>query len=432
MNNLTSNVIYLIVEKIITTLVLLVSNIVVIRYLGVEDFGKLALFQLYYALAVTVSEFGIRRVYSSLKSRTRESLIFKEAFNIKIMSSGVFLMLSLSFLFYNNYNVEYYAILLAFVASPLEIYTYHFEANLNNQLLSKVRVFTSLLLSILRIALCFFSVDMIYIVMSFAINNIVVNSICLFLAKKEMKVITLRNNKHRSIVRNHLFSRSFFFWISVVIVQLNLRTDQFMLSVLAGTTSVGIYAGAYKLVEQFMAIPSMLAGVFLPHVSRSEGVNKDVYLKNLYLYSFLISCGVSIFCVLLAPFLLPLLLGSAFSESIPVFQILVLSLPILVLVNLSGLYYSVHKLERYAVFRNAFGLVLSLILNAAFIDFFGVIGAAISVLISYTCVAFLIEWLLPITRPNARLKLDVIKDIIVLNTYRGIIANVQAKLLKRR
>ncbi|MBL5824661.1 oligosaccharide flippase family protein [Serratia fonticola] len=433
MNNLMSNVIFLVSEKFLTTFILLISNIVIIRYLGVDGFGQLALFQLYFALAVTVSEFGVRRVYSSLKSKSREALVFKEALNIKVFFSGVFFVATGVFLFLNNYSVEYYAILLAFVASPFETYTYHFEANLNNQLLSTVRVSVSLILALLRILLCALSVDIVYLILSFAINNVIVNFTCMILAKKRWENdVRISRNSDKAIIRKHLLSRSLFFWISIILVQLNLRTDQFMLSILAGTTSVGIYAGAYKLVEQFMTIPSMLAGVFLPHVSRTNDFDKNIYLKNLYLYSVLISLIVSIICALIAPFVLPILLGNSFIESVPVFQILMVSLPILVLVNLSGLYYSVHKLERYAMFRNLFGLLLSLILNFLFIKQGGVLGAAISVLISYFCVAFIVEWFLPITRRNAQLKLEVIKDIFTINVYRELVINVKSKFFKKR
>ncbi len=110
MKSVTSNVLFLIAEKAITTLILLASNIVVIRYLGVEDFGRLALFQVYYAMAVTVSEFGVRRVYSSLKNKRREALIFHQAFNIKIISSIILLTGTLFFLILHNFDIEYYFI----------------------------------------------------------------------------------------------------------------------------------------------------------------------------------------------------------------------------------------------------------------------------------------------------------------------------------
>ncbi|WP_170926250.1 oligosaccharide flippase family protein, partial [Klebsiella aerogenes] len=171
--------------------------------------------------------------------------------------------------------------------------------------------------------------------------NILINLLCFWQSKRKgFKPITSLSISRRVIIRKHLLSRSLFFWLSVIVVQLNLRTDQFMLSVMTSAASVGIYAGAYKLVEQFMMIPSILAGVFLPHISRQDNIDRNLYLKRLYFYSLVISVPVSIFSVVIAPVLLPFLLGKDFSASVPVFQLLVLSLPVLVLVNLSGLYYS--------------------------------------------------------------------------------------------
>ncbi|HCQ6826164.1 TPA: polysaccharide biosynthesis C-terminal domain-containing protein, partial [Escherichia coli] len=111
------------------------------------------------------------------------------------------------------------------------------------------------------------------------------------------------------------------------------------------------------------------------------------------------------------PLLLPLLLGREFIDSVPIFQILISALPILVIVNVSGLYYSIFKLEKYAVYRNVFGLCLSLVLNYVFIKYFGAIGAAISVFISYTLLAYLFEWILPLTRKNAHLKLQALVSV---------------------
>lgn len=433
MSNLVKNIFYLVTEKFATTFILLLSNVIVIRYLGVEDFGKLAIFQLYYLLAVTVSEFGIRRVYSSLKSPSREALIFNQAFNIKLASSIFFLIVAFLYLYISNYDIKFYALLLAFVASPFEIFTYHFEANLKNATLVKIRVSVSLLMALLRILLCFTGENnLFYIMLTYAVSNLIINILCVFATRKhKMKITRVRSRLYRSTIRKHLFSRSLFFWISVVIVQLNMRTDQFMLSLLAGTASVGIYAGAYKLVEQLLTIPSLLAGVFLPYISKSQSLDKERYLEKLYLYGLLVSIPISLSLALISPWLIPFLLGKAFTASAPVFAVLMLSLPILVIVNLSGLYYSIFKLERFAIIRNAFGLLLSIGLNYFLIKHYGATGAAVSVLISYSCVAFFIEWLVPKTRQNASIKLKVLMGLLKLNTYQELIVNVKAKLLKK-
>ncbi|CAH5180692.1 TPA: oligosaccharide flippase family protein [Klebsiella pneumoniae] len=433
MKKLISNIIYLISEKFLTTFILLVSNIIVIRHLGVESFGKLAIFQVYFALAVTVSEFGIRRVYSSFRTYRREIITFSEVLLLKTILSGSFFMATLLVVYFFKLDVIYYLLALAFLASPFESYSYHFEANLNNQLLSKIRVSVSLFLALLRILLCFISADLILIILSFSISNIIINLLCYWQSKKKgFKPDYSLSAARKLIIRKHLLSRSLFFWLSVVVVQLNLRTDQFMLSIMTSAASVGIYAGAYKLVEQFMMIPSILAGVFLPHISRQTNIDRNLYLKRLYFYSLIISVPVSLGCAVVAPFLLPALLGQAFNPSVPVFQLLALSLPVLVLVNLSGLYYSIHKLEKYAVFRNLFGLFLSLSLNAVFIKLGGVVGAALSVLISYTLVAFFVEFLLPITRKNAMLKLESLRDCFLPQSYKSLIYEFKDILHKRK
>ncbi|HGZ0324611.1 TPA: flippase, partial [Klebsiella pneumoniae] len=63
-------------------------------------------------------------------------------------------MATLLVVYFFKLDVIYYLLALAFLASPFESYSYHFEANLNNQLLSKIRVSVSLFLALLRILLC--------------------------------------------------------------------------------------------------------------------------------------------------------------------------------------------------------------------------------------------------------------------------------------
>ncbi|BEL84282.1 hypothetical protein SM12VA4_09430 [Serratia marcescens] len=246
-----------------------------------------------------------------------------------------------------------------------------------------------------------------------------------------MKITKVRSAASRGIIRKHLFSRSLFFWMSVVVVQLNMRTDQFMLSIMAGTASVGIYAGAYKLVEQLLSIPSLLAGVFLPYISKNKEIDKESYLEKLYLYGMLISIPMSVFLAIISPILIPFLLGDAFKESIAVFSMLMLALPVLVIVNLSGLYYSVFKLERFAIVRNLFGLALSLILNAALIPTLGAFGASISVFLSYLFVGYFVEWLLPATRRNAEIKARALILLFSYHTYLELYSYVKFKFFKK-
>ncbi|MEH8568537.1 oligosaccharide flippase family protein [Klebsiella quasipneumoniae subsp. quasipneumoniae] len=431
MKGIAYNVSALIIEKFLVTIILMTSNIVVIRYLGAEKFGELALFQVYLALVTVVTEFGVRRVYTSQKSVKSEQNIFSEVIFVKSIIATLFFVFFIVLLYSFSIDKKYMLLAIVFIVSPWEAYSYHFEANLKNDLLVKLRVTVTLTLALIRIYLCYIKADVILLMLSFVLNYALTNFICVVIARKnKFNYIPLKKKSSRIKIRKYILNRSFFFWVSVLAVQLNMRTDQLMLSALAGTASVGIYAGAYKLVEQLMSIPSILANVLLPHISRNVQSDKEKYLFEVYKISMLAALPICIILLFTAPLLLPLLLGKEFVDSVPIFQILISALPILVIVNVSGLYYSIFKLEKYAVYRNVFGLGLSLILNFVFIKYLGAIGAAISVFISYTLLAYVFEWILPLTRKNAHLKLQALISIFNTKTYQEIFVYAIQKFKK--
>lgn len=431
MKGIAYNISALIIEKILVTFILMASNIVVIRYLGAENFGVLSLFQVYLALATVVTEFGVRRVYTAQKSVNRELIIFRETFFMKSVVAITMVVVFIILFYFFDINRYYLFLLIIFIVSPWETYSYHFEANLRNDLLVKIRVAITLSLAIIRIVLCFVKADISLLMLSFVLNYFITNLCCyLFSVKSKFKAIPLRSRLKKFKVRKYILGRSFFFWISVLAVQLNMRTDQIILSSIAGAASVGIYAGAYKLVEQLMGIPSILANVLLPHISRNVKDDKEGYLLEVYKISMLLSLPICLFLFFLAPYVLPALLGKEFLKSVDVFRVLISALPILVIVNISGLYYSIFKLEKYALFRNVFGLLISIVLNYIFIKSYGALGAAISVLISYSLLAYVFEWVLPVTRKNAKLKFLALLSVFNLKTYKEMFVYAFQKIKK--
>lgn len=430
MSRLFSNIAYLIGERVALLLINLISNIVIIRYLGPNDFGILALFQVYYALVISVSEFGVRRVYSSLKSSKRESIVFLQTFKFKVIASfslGVLICILLNVL---NLSNVYFLLLFAVFASPFELYVYHFESNLENNILVRLRLVINILLSLLRIGLCLSGVGVFYIIATYAVNNIIINIFCFYLSSiRGFSFFKIKSARSKSIITRHILERSLFFWLSMIILQVNMRTDQLMLSAFTSVASVGIYAGAYKLIEQLMTIPSVLASVFLPYMSKSGSKNKKEALEDLYLHSLLLSLPISCILIIIAPYIIPLLLGREFTSSVAVFQALAIAFPFLVLANFSGLFYSIFMLEKLAVFRNILGLIISVLCNYIFIEIFGPFGSAISVIISFFFISFVAEIFVPKARENVYMKYRAFFRLFKLTTYTNVI--FYAKNIKR-
>src|SRR5574340_1570037 len=70
-----SNIAWMFLERVIVTLVVLASNIYVVRSLGVSKFGELSYLHAVLGLVVVVADFGLRRV---LLVRSEERRVGKE------------------------------------------------------------------------------------------------------------------------------------------------------------------------------------------------------------------------------------------------------------------------------------------------------------------------------------------------------------------
>lgn len=212
MKGIAYNVSALIIEKVLVTFILMASNIVVIRYLGAESFGLLSLFQVYLALITVVTEFGVRRVYTAQKSVRRELIIFRETFYMKVFIAIVMIAAFLILVYFANINKYYLFLIIIFIVSPWETYSYHFEANLRNDLLVKIRVSITLSLAIIRIVLCIIKADISLLMLSFVLNYVITNLCCYIFARKyKFKPLRLKSKIKRIKIKKYILSRSFSF-----------------------------------------------------------------------------------------------------------------------------------------------------------------------------------------------------------------------------
>jgi len=69
--------------------------------------------------------------------------------------------------------------------------------------------------------------------------------------------------------------------ISIVFTLLYFRVDTLMLSVLKGPIEVGLYNGAYKVLETFIFFPAVLVGLFLPILSRQAQDDRRAFSRTL-------------------------------------------------------------------------------------------------------------------------------------------------------
>lgn len=175
----------------------------------------------------------------------------------------------------------------------------------------------------------------------------------------------------------------FFSIISIVIYQ---RIDQVMLQEMVGSKEVGIYSVAVTLVGAWGFIPSALYWSFFPAILQAKQVSEQHFyeqLQKFYNLMALLSYGIAIAATILAPWLIPVLYGEAYSRATLMLIVLVWANIFTSLEIARTAFLNAMNLNRLYFVMITAGGVINVFLNLLLIPRYGGVGAAIASLIAY-------------------------------------------------
>jgi O-antigen/teichoic acid export membrane protein len=164
------------------------------------------------------------------------------------------------------------------------------------------------------------------------------------------------------------------------------RIDIILLSILKGSKEVGIYSLSYKVFENTLVFWAFYIGAFYPLLAKYHNAGKREAYINLFKNSIKIAviagAAVMFLGIIFSGFLVTLLAGKQFLESVLPLRILLISSG-LFFIN-AVLYYFIFIKEKAGILIK--GLVLSLgfnvILNLLLIPRFSYVGAGITTLLT--------------------------------------------------
>lgn len=169
--------------------------------------------------------------------------------------------------------------------------------------------------------------------------------------------------------------------------------DNIVLRIFVPMKDIGIYGFAYQIFKGMIFLTSGLSHYFLPFLSRH--VDDKAKLRN-YLSAKrpkIIALGLAgLVCIFFSVgYVLKLLYGDVYSQSVPVLQILLIANA----VNLYTIFYTClfYALQKYRFFQIAtvVQITINVILNFIFIPYIGILGAAIATVTAYLCRAVILE-----------------------------------------
>lgn len=219
-------------------------------------------------------------------------------------------------------------------------------------------------------------------------------------------------------------------YISNTVNYLNYRFDDIYLKPFVSLSSLGIYTVAQTLSEQIWMIPNSVSIVLLPRLAAMEEEEKKNVSLRACRYVATVMFLISLLAVALAGIIFPLLYSKNYSDSVLPFRILMIGTFLMsygkILMNAIAGYGRPGR----NISANVAGSLSNVVLNILLIPKYGILGAAVSGMISYSILS--VVTVMVFIRINST-KVRIL-DMLFMNVqdYKAVYALVRKRLTKRK
>lgn len=381
------NIKWLTISKIIVYLLSIVTITLIPRYLGVEGYGQLNFIISFVGLFSIIGDLGLQTLIIKDISKNPEKAgeYFNNLFLFRILISVLFFIIVSFFAqFLHNtsiaQNIILYSLGILFVLLTnfdLSFLTAFQEIKYN----ALSDIIQKLTYTLGAIVVIIFNYKLFGIIIAGAVSSIFLFIFSFFAIKKFIKIKKLNINKKyikEKVILASPFILTSIFWT------IYFSIDRIFITYFVGNYATGLYSISYTFIGFLLGILAILNTPFFPIFSKFSN-NKlkleEIIKKYLYLlYLFIIP--VTIGGIYLTPKIISLVFGSQYLGGTFAFQ-LIMFFFLLNAIGAANYYLLItNNLEKYSLKLLGLSAATNILLNLIFIPWLGIVGAAITTIIS--------------------------------------------------
>ena len=421
------NASWIIVCRIIQSLISLVIGMISARYLGPSNYGVITYVSSVVAFTLPIMQLGLNQtlVKEFVQSPEREGKILGTSLVINILSSIVSMIGSVAFVFLVNAGERetilvciLYSFTLLFQATEMTQYWFQY------QLLSKYPSIATLcayvVVSLYKIFLLVTQKSVVW----FALSNV----LDYFLISVILMVIYFKvGNQRLSFdwrLGREMLSRSKYYIIPSLMVMIFQHTDRIMIKLMMGEAETGFYSAAITCVGISGFVFSAVIDSMRPVILEEKGKDQARYenrVSQLYAIITFISLAQSIGMTVLAKPLVNLLYGAEYAPTAGILCVAVWYVTFSYYGSVRNVWILAEGKQRYLFGINVIGAAANVLLNLLLIPRWGGIGAAIASLITQFFTNVIIGFVFKPIRENNRLMLKGLNPRVLLGSLRGVL-----------
>ncbi len=368
-------------------------GIYVARYLGPSRYGLLTYASSFTGLFVIFASFGIDNILSRelISNPEKREELLGSGFIIKVIGAIFSLtLIAITMLFIKADWLTNLLILISafsFITNIFGIIDIYFQSQVLAKKTVKIQIISLIITSILKLLFILLKLGLVYFAVIYVIDGLII-AIGLIFAYKKTGFGISKWKFNKKIIYSLLLN-SWPLMLSGIAFTIYMKIDQVMIKNMIGNESSGLYAIAVKLSEFWYFIPTIICESLFTAIINARNTNLDIYkkrLKNLFLMLIIISIGIALLITVFSKLIIATLFGKAYMGTLIVLRTYVWSsIPIFLQIAL-GNYLVSENLVKIELWSTIGGAVLNVVLNIFLIPKYGIEGAAIATLISYTYV----------------------------------------------
>ena len=383
------NTSWMMAEQFLRIIAGIFVGIWVARYLGPNQFGLFS-----YVLAFTAIFGGIAKlgldgimVRELVNHPDKYNIYLGTAFWLKVLGALLVVGAMAAIVPFTSNdaatNLFIFIIGASLVFQSSEVIEFYFQSQVLGKIISICKVIQIVLSTIIKIYLVITEVELIYFILVIAFDAISL-AVSYFIAYKLGKNASFYKHFDLNIAKK-LLRDSWPFMLSIVVFSIYLQMDIIMIREMLGEYEAGLYAAGLKLALSHIFLSTIITISLFPALLNSKKISKYNYeqrIQRLFSLLILINFFAAITISVTGDVLLDSLFGSAYS---PAYNVLIIQTWSSIFAAIGFAFHQIlmaENLGELALLRAIFGLVINLLLNLILIPIYGIVGAAIALLIS--------------------------------------------------
>ena len=397
LKTITINSGWLIGDKLVRLFIGLFMSAWLARYLGPDQYGRLAYVIAFLAVFQAFSMLGLDSIIVRNIAQNPEdsNRILGTAFILKLTAS-IFSILtaSISMAFFYPENDELLSLVIlisvGFIFQTADIVDLWFQSKSQSRRTVIAKFISYILSAIFKISLIVANAPLWLFAVAIG-GETILSATALYFAYKNYP--TLKKWIWDFNAAKKMMHQSFPFLLSGMSIIIYMKSSQIIINEMAGSVAVGIYSTAQMLSELWYFLPMTLVVSFGPVIARKKIQSEAVYqnaLINIFGIMWVASILISTLISLSSTFIVLTLFGEAYRASALILSIHVFTLIPVCIGVMQSLWLINENKSLLALYQALAGAVSSVGLNLILVSKYGIIGAAIATVISQFIQAFLV------------------------------------------